>query len=57
MGMEQEGSCCFDSTPSLEITICFMYSPKNEKRKKKEEGVPIMAQWLKNPSSVYEDAG
>ena len=28
-----------------------------KKKKKKDEGVPVVAQWIKDPTSINEDAG
>ena len=29
----------------------------NSKKKKRKRGVPVVAQWLTNPTSIHEEAG
>ena len=49
-------NCSSDSTPSLEISLCRICSPKKTK-KNDVHGVPVVAQWVKNPTNIHEDAG
>ena len=53
VALVEAGSCSSDSTPSLGTSICHGSSP----RKGKKTGVPIMAQWLTNPTRNDEVAG
>ena len=48
--------------PSLGISICLRCAPKKQARKKEREkersgGVPVVAQWLANPTRSQEVAG
>ena len=37
---------------------CLCYDLRNSvKKKKRKKGVPIVAQWVKNPNSIREDMG
>ena len=50
------GGCSCDWTPSLETSICHGCHPKKTKNKNKP-GVPVVAQWVKDPTSICEDMG
>jgi len=42
------------AAPSWETSMCGRCSPKKKKRKK---GVPVVAQWLTNPTRNHEVSG
>ena len=56
------GSCSSDWTPSLGISTCHGCSPKKTKKDKQTPkisklGVPIVAEQVKNPTRIHENAG
>ena len=54
------GSYSSDSTPSLGTSICHGSGPRKGKKtkiKKEKRGVPLVAQWLTNPTRNHEVAG
>ena len=34
-----------------------IYQKLNEKKRKKDKGVPAVAQWLMDPANIHEDTG
>ena len=60
MAVAQHSGCSSDSTPSLGTSTCCGCGPKKTKKKKKKngsQGVPVMVQWLTNPTRNCEVAG
>ena len=52
MTLVKAGGYSFDLTPSLGTSICRGCDPKKTKK-----GVPVVAQWLTNPTRNHEVAG
>ena len=53
-------SCSSDLTPSLGTYMCHRSCPKKTDKQTKESmmtGVPVVAQWLTNPTKNHEVAG